>query len=33
MSLEATIILMDNSCASINGDYYPTRWVAYKDFA
>ncbi len=32
MSLEATMILLDNSSASINGDYYPTRWEAQKDF-
>jgi 26S proteasome regulatory subunit N10 len=26
MSLEATLIMMDNSAFSINGDYEPTRW-------
>lgn len=26
MSLEATLIMLDNSAYSINGDYEPTRW-------
>ncbi len=26
MSLEATLIMLDNSAFSINGDYEPTRW-------
>lgn len=26
MSLEATLIMLDNSASSINGDYEPTRW-------
>lgn len=33
MSLEATMILLDNSYYAINGDYYPTRWEAQKDAA
>lgn len=31
MTLEATMILLDNSCHAINGDYYPTRWESQKD--
>jgi len=31
MSLEATMILLDNSYYAVNGDYYPTRWDAQKD--
>jgi 26S proteasome regulatory subunit N10 len=31
MSLEATMILLDNSDFSLNGDYFPTRWDAQKD--
>jgi hypothetical protein len=26
MSLEATLIMLDNSASAINGDYEPTRW-------
>jgi 26S proteasome regulatory subunit N10 len=33
MSLEATMILLDNSDYSLNGDYFPTRWEAQKDAA
>ena len=33
MSLEATMILLDNSDYSLNGDYLPTRWEAQKDAA
>ena len=31
MSLEATMILLDNSYHSVNGDYFPTRLEAQKD--
>ena len=31
MSLEATMIILDNSDFSRNGDYYPTRWESQKD--
>lgn len=31
MSLEATLILLDNSSYALNGDYYPTRWESQKD--
>ncbi len=31
MSLEATMIILDNSDYARNGDYYPTRWEAQKD--
>lgn len=33
MSLEATLILMDNSAYGINGDYEPTRWESEVDCA
>ena len=33
MSLEATMIIMDNSNYAINGDFYPTRWESQKDGA
>lgn len=33
MSLEATLILMDNSAYAINGDYEPTRWESEVDCA
>lgn len=33
MSLEATLILMDNSAFGINGDYEPTRWESEVDCA
>ena len=26
MSLEATLLMLDNSASAINGDYEPTRW-------
>ena len=33
MSLEATLILLDNSAYAINGDYEPTRWESQVDSA
>ncbi len=33
MVLEATMILLDNSDWSRNGDYQPTRWEAQSDSA
>ena len=33
MSLEATLILLDNSAYAVNGDFHPTRWEAQKDAA
>lgn len=33
MSLEATLIMMDNSAFGINGDYEPTRWESQVDCA
>jgi 26S proteasome regulatory subunit N10 len=33
MSLEATLIMMDNSAFGINGDYEPTRWESEVDCA
>lgn len=30
---EATIVILDNSNYSINGDYYPTRWLSQIDAA
>lgn len=30
---EATIIILDNSNYSINGDYHPTRWLSQIDAA
>ena len=33
MSLEATMILLDNSYYAVNGDYFPNRWEAQKDAA
>ncbi len=30
---EATIIILDNSDYSINGDYHPTRWISQIDAA
>ena len=33
MSLEATLILLDNSAFAINGDYEPTRWESQVDSA
>lgn len=33
MSLEATLIMMDNSASAINGDYEPTRWEGQVDCA
>ncbi len=31
MGLEATMILVDNSEYSRNGDFFPSRWEAQKD--
>jgi 26S proteasome regulatory subunit N10 len=33
MSLEATLIMLDNSAYSLNGDCLPTRWEAQVDAA
>lgn len=33
MSLEATLILLDNSSYALNGDYLPTRWESQVDSA
>lgn len=33
MSLEATLIMMDNSAYALNGDYLPTRWESQVDCA
>lgn len=33
MTLEATLIMMDNSAFAINGDYEPTRWDSQVDLA
>jgi 26S proteasome regulatory subunit N10 len=33
MSLEATMILLDNSDWARNGDYMPNRWEAIYDAA
>jgi len=33
MSLEATLIMLDNSAFAINGDYEPTRWESQVDSA
>jgi len=33
MSLEATLIMLDNSAYAINGDYEPTRWEGQVDAA
>ena len=33
MSLEATLIMMDNSSFALNGDYLPTRWEGQVDAA
>jgi 26S proteasome regulatory subunit N10 len=33
MTLEATLIMMDNSAFGINGDYEPTRWDSQVDLA
>ena len=33
MSLEATLVMMDNSASAINGDYEPTRWEGQVDCA
>lgn len=30
---EATMIILDNSDYSINGDYQPTRWLSQLDAA
>jgi 26S proteasome regulatory subunit N10 len=30
---EATIVILDNSESSINGDYEPTRWLNQLDAA
>jgi len=33
MTLEATLVMMDNSAFGINGDYEPTRWESQVDSA
>jgi 26S proteasome regulatory subunit N10 len=33
MTLEATMVMLDNSAFSINGDYLPTRWESQVDAA
>lgn len=33
MTLEASLILLDNSAFAINGDYLPTRWESQVDAA
>ena len=33
MSLEATLIMLDNSSYALNGDYLPTRWESQVDSA
>jgi len=33
MSLEATLIMLDNSAYGLNGDYLPTRWEGQVDAA
>lgn len=33
MALEATLIMLDNSASSLNGDYLPTRWESQVDSA
>lgn len=33
MSLEATLIMLDNSSYALNGDYLPTRWESQVDAA
>lgn len=33
MALEASLILLDNSAYSLNGDYLPTRWESQIDSA
>lgn len=33
MSLEATLIMLDNSAYALNGDYLPTRWEGQVDAA
>jgi 26S proteasome regulatory subunit N10 len=33
MSLEATLIMLDNSSSALNGDYLPTRWESQIDSA